>query len=104
VGIFSALKENVNAIRWHWTSFDAGHASGIKFEAMAVLDILDAINVFGYFASFWLFIFKNEFRRSCSGAWSRAGAGRRCLLGVEALVSFLCGLGPFAFAWWFLIP
>ena len=69
---------------------------------MAFLDVLDAINVFGYFAAFWLFIFRAEFRRSCLTAWSQASPGRRFLLGVEALVSFICGVGPFAFAWWLL--
>lgn len=80
------------------------HEEQSKYNCtMAVLDVLDAINVFGYFAGFWLYIFKNEFRRNCLNAWSQASPAHRFLLGVEALISFICGLGPFALAWWFLV-
>ncbi|HXH11318.1 MAG TPA: hypothetical protein VNP04_16345 [Alphaproteobacteria bacterium] len=59
---------------------------------MAVLGGGDGIEIFGYFAGFWLFIFNKRFRGAWLEAFKREGSLERAFCLFQATISVFCGL------------
>ncbi|MFG6414602.1 hypothetical protein ACG02S_11915 [Roseateles sp. DC23W] len=52
----------------------------------------EVVDVLGYFAFFWLFVFNARFRRAQIEEWAGGGLIERAGLVFEATVSFLFGV------------
>lgn len=52
----------------------------------------DAIDLVGYFAFFWLFLFSKKFRETRIADWRSGGLIERFFMTIESLISFLIGV------------
>ena len=52
----------------------------------------DAIDLIGYFAFFWLFLFNRRFRESRVADWQAGGWIERFFMCTEAVISFVIGV------------
>ncbi|MBD0321662.1 MAG: hypothetical protein ICV87_15105 [Gemmatimonadetes bacterium] len=64
------------------------------------MDILDLLELLGYFAAFWLFLVSRDFRRRHIAEFRQAGVVRRCVFVLDGMVATFCGLLPILVLAW----
>ena len=61
---------------------------------VALLELLEASEIFSYLFGFWLFLFSGRFRSHVRAIWRRRRGKMRLLIPLEIVVATCCGLLP----------
>jgi hypothetical protein len=64
------------------------------------MDLVNALEMLGYFGFFWSFVLSRRRREAVLGRFRSAGPGTRCLMALEAIVSTAVGfILPLGLIW-----